>query len=157
MPFVYQTGPAANVTTSGSANTEVDHIRTSTGSARVAMIQGLYLIGKGAGLTAISGIVARMYRYATASTAGTTITPRPRAPAAPAADLAASTGPTAGSTPTLQVAAGCGAAGPGGWVARDEDSKIQLQAGGGANGNLDMLSASGSTSLNFEYSLEHAE
>lgn len=155
--FIYQTGPAANVATSGSANTEVDHIRFLTGAARMAKIQALYLQGKGAALTAISGIIARLYRYATASTVGAAITPQPRAASAPAAILTAFTGPTVGATPTLQLAVGCGAAGPGGWVARDEDSKIQLEAAGGAKGNLDMLSASGTASLNFEYSIEHSE
>lgn len=155
--FVYQTGPAASVNTSGTANTEVDHLRLLTASARVANVQGIYLVGKAPGDTTITGIVARLYRYGTASSGGSGITPRPRAPAAPAADLTAFTGPTVGTSPTLQVAAGCGAAGPGGWVARDEDSKVQLQAGGGANGNCDLLSASGGTTKAFEYSLEHSE
>lgn len=157
MPFVYHTGPAANVATSGTPNTEVDHIRFLTAAAKGAYIQAINLIGKGAGLTAISGIVARLYRYATASTVGSAITPRPRPGTQPAAVLTAFTAPTVGATPTLQVACGCGAAGPGGWIARDDDSKVQLDAGGGANGNADLLSASGTASLNFEYGIEHSE
>lgn len=155
--FVYSLAPGANVTTSGTANTEVDHLRTVTAAARAAFFTALYLIGKGAGLTVISGIVARLYRYATASTLGTTLVARPRDSGAPAARLTAATGPTAGATPTLQLAVGCGAAGPGGWVARTQDDTIALDAGGGANGNLDLESASGTVSLNFEYTLEFAE
>lgn len=155
--FIYATGPAANVTTSGTGNTEVDHLRFLTGSARIARIQSVFLTGKGAALTSISGIIARLYRYATASTSGSAATPQPRAPSAPAAVLTAFTGPTVGATPTLQLAVGCGAAGPGGWVARDEDSKIELEAGGGAKGNADLVSASGDVSKNFEYSIEHSE
>lgn len=157
MPFVYHTGPAANVATSGTANTEVDHLRTLTAAGRGARISGLYLTGKGAALTAISGIIVRLYRFVTASTVGTAITPRPRDPLSPAALLTAFTAPSVGGTPTLQLAVGCGAAGPGGWVARDQDSPMELVPAGGANGNLDLLSASGTASLNFEYSLEHAE
>lgn len=155
--FIYQTGPAANVATHATPNSETDHIRFLTATGARAAIQAIFLQGKGAALTAISGIVARLYRYATASTAGSAITPRPRMPVAAAAFLTAFTGPTVGTTATLQVAVGCGAAGPGGWVARDEDSKVHLEAGGGANGNADILSASGTASLNFEYSVEHSE
>lgn len=157
MPYVYSIAPAANVTTSATANTEVDHLRTLTGSTRIASIIGCYGIGKGAGLTAISGIVLRLRRFTTASTAGTAITPAPRDPTAPAAVLTAFTGPTVGTTATQQLAFGFGAAGPGGWVAINPDAGILLVAGGGANGNADILSASGTASLNFEYSTEHVE
>jgi hypothetical protein len=157
MPFVYQIARHTNDTTSGTANTEVDHLRTATGTSRQAAVTALYVIGKGAGLTAISGIVFRLRRFATASTAGTAITPTPKDPTAPASTITAATLPTAGSTGTNQIAIGCGAAGPGGWVARDRDSEIVLAAGGGANGNLDLFSASGTVSLSFEYALEHME
>ena len=157
MPFVYGTARHVNDTTSGTANTEVDHLRTLTGATRAASVTGIYVLGKGAGLTAISGIVVRVRRFATASTVGTAITPAPKDPTAPAAILTAFTLPTAGATATQQLAFGCGAAGPGGWVARDRDSEILLVAGGGANGNLDLFSASGTVSLSFEYALEHLE
>lgn len=157
MPFVYAISPAANVATNATPNTDTNHLRTLTGSSRRAAVQGLYLIGKGAGLTAISGIVARLSRFATASSAGSSITPRPKEPSSPAASLTAFTGPTSGTTQTVQQAVGCGAAGPGGWVARDADSMIALEAGGGANGNLDLISQSGTASLNFEYTLEIVE
>ena len=157
MPFVYQIAPHANVATSGTANTEVDHLRTVTGATRAAAFTGCYIIGKGAGLTAISGIVIRLRRFATPSTVGTAITPAPKDPTAPASTITAATTPTAGLTATQQLAFGCGAAGPGGWVARDRDSEILLVAGGAANGNLDVFSASGTVSLNFEYSTEHIE
>jgi len=157
MPFVYSTVPGANVTTSGTPNTEVDHLRYLTAATRQAAIIALYLLGKGAGLTAISGIVARFKRFGTASSAGGAITPAPRDPTAPAAVLTGFTAPTAGSTPTLQLAVGCGAAGPGGWVAPNPDAAIVLVPGGGANGNVDLFSASGTASLNLEYAVEHSE
>jgi hypothetical protein len=155
--FVYATAPGANVATNATPNTLTDHLRTLTGSARQAIITALLLQGKGAGLTALTGIAVQLNRYGTASTSGSAITPQLRQPSAPAAVLTAFTGPTRGTTPTLQLAVGMGAAGPGGWVARDQDSGIALEAGGGAKGNLDLESITGGTSLNFEYTLEHAE
>jgi hypothetical protein len=155
--FAYEVAPHANVTTSGTANTEVDHLRILTVASRGASITRLLAQGKGAGLTAISGIMLRLNRYGTPSSAGSSETPNPKHPAAPAAITTAFTGPTVGSTPTAQLAVGCGAAGPGGWVARDSVEKIHLEAGGGADGNVDVLSVSGTTSLNFEYSLGFEE
>lgn len=155
--FVYSIAPAANVATHATPNTDVDHLRTVTGASRGARIQSCLLQGKGAGLTAISGIIVRLARYSTPSTVGSAITPRPRHPSNPAAGLVACTGPTVGTTQVVQLAIGCGAAGPGGWVAPNPDSVIELEANGGANGNLDLLSQSGTASLNFEYTLEHQE
>jgi hypothetical protein len=155
--FVYGISPAANVATNGTANTDTDHLRLLTGSARGAFLLGLYLQGKGAGLTAIRGIIARLARYTTPSTAGAALVPQPRMASAPAATTTASTGPTVGTTQTVQLAVGCGAAGPGGWVAPNPEAAIQLEAAGGAKGNLDLISQSGTISLNFEYSAELGE
>lgn len=157
MPFGYSISPATNVTTNATPNTDTNHLRTVTAAARSAWITGLALVGKGAGLTAISGIVVRMTRFATASTSGSAITARPDDPANPAARTTAATGPTSGATPTVPKVAGCGAAGPGGWAARDLDHAIAMEANGGANGNLDLISQSGTASLNFEYTLEFQE
>jgi hypothetical protein len=156
MPFIYATAAAANVATNATPNTDTDHLRLLTVAAKGAGIKALYLIGKGAGLTAISGIAARLVRYGTPSTVGAAITPSPRGTIG-AASLTALTAPTVGATPLQQLVIGCGAAGPGGWVAPDVDSQISLDANGGANGNLDLLSSSGTAALNFQYSLEHAE
>ena len=147
MPFVYGTTPSTNFTTNGTANTLTDHVRTLTGPTRAAMFNAIYLIGKGAGLTAISGIAIRANRYSTASTAGSAQTPAPRDPTAPASTITYNTGPTRGTTATTQLAIGCGAAGPGGWVAPNPDSVVLLVAGGGANGNVDFESISGTVSL----------
>jgi hypothetical protein len=157
MPFGYVFAPATNVTTNATPNTDTDHLRTVTAAARGALITALGLVGKGAGLTAISGIIVRMTRFATASTAGSAITARPKDPSSPAARTTGATGPTAGTTATVPEVAGCGAAGPGGWAARDLDHAIALEAGGGANGNLDLISQSGTPSLNFEYTLGFQE
>ena len=116
----------------------------------------LYVLGKGAGLTAISGIVFRVVGFITASTAGTGITPTPKDPGMQAAKATVASGATtSGSTRTNHLCFGCGAAGPGGWVAPNPDSVIIAQ-GSGIN-SVDVLNASGTVSLNYEFSGEIVE
>jgi hypothetical protein len=156
--FVYNTAPPAAVNTSATANTDVDHLRVLTVAARMAWVKALYCRGKSSIMTTITGIEVMLKRFATASTVGSAITPQPRDNAAPAARLTAFTGPTIGATPTIAQAIGFGATGPGAWVAEDADSYIDLDAGGGANGNLDLISqTSGTVALPFGYSLAHGE
>ena len=165
--FVYSDVPAANeslttntfmYTTSSVAGNLTDCMRFLTGASRQANIQALYMTGRGAGLTSISGISARIIRLQTASTVGTTATPRPRDLTAPASTLTISSLPTIGSgTASIQVSVGCGAAGPGGWVAPNPDSMIQLNAGGGINGNCDLIIGSNTVSLNIDVDVEHCE
>jgi hypothetical protein len=156
MPFIYATAPAANVATNATVNTDTNHLRVLTVAAKGAYLKSLLIGGKGAGLTAISGIALRIVRQGTPSTVGTATIPSPRATIG-AASLTAFTAPTTGATPLQQLAIVCGAAGPGGWVAPDVDSYIALDANGGANGNADLISSSGTASLNCQYTLEHAE
>jgi len=165
--FVYTTVPAAQdslsavgamYTTNGTATTLTDHIRFLTVSPRACNIQGVYLQGRGAGLTAISGIMLRFQRFATASTSGTSATPHPRDAGQQAAVTTPFTLPTIGSgAVATQLVIGCGAAGPGGWVAPNPDSYISLATGGGANGNGDFVSGSGTISLGFDMTIEHWE
>jgi hypothetical protein len=155
--YVYNTSPPANVTTNGTINTDQDHLRLLTVAGTIALVRALYLKGKGGGLTAISGIEASLKRFGTASTAGAAIVPAPTDARSPAAALTPFTGPTIGATPTIALSISCGATGPGAWVAQDFDDVIQLVAGGGANGNLDLISQSATISLNFGYSLRHME
>lgn len=156
MPFVYATAPSANVSSNATPNTDTDHLRFLTVAAKGAQLKALYLIGKAAALTAITGIGTRIIRLGTASTVGSAITPAPRGTSG-TASLTAFTAPTIGATPLQQLVVGCGAAGPGGWVAPDPDSQISLDAAGGANGNADLVSSSGTASMNFQYTIEHAE
>jgi hypothetical protein len=77
---------------------------------------------------------------------------------APASTITISSAPTIGSgTISVQVAVGCGAAGPGGWVAPNPDSTILLTAGGGINGNADLIIGSNTVSLNCDVDVEHCE
>lgn len=155
--FVYNVASASNVSTNASANTDTDHLRYLTVTPRPCCIRSINLMGKDTGATSLTGIAVKFKRFATASTSGTGVTPQPRDPLSPAAKTTPFTTPTIGATPTVALALGFGRSGPGGWVAQDRDSEIQLDTNGGANGNLDMISQSGGTSLPFEYSIDHAE
>jgi hypothetical protein len=144
-------------TTNSTSNTVTDHLRFLTVSPKACMIQSLQLNGRANNLAGINGIQIRMMRMGTASTVGSAASIRPRLPTAPAAVTTAFTAPTIGSTPTLQLAIGFGAGGPGGFTARDSDSVIQLDTAGGANGNIDMLSGATNVSLTFDATVEHYE
>ena len=129
MPMVYNISLAtqANVATNATPNTENETFFVKAG-VRNAALQAMYVLGKGAGLTAISGIVFRIVKWGTASTAGTGITPAPRDPGMQAAKQTAASAPTLGTTRTnFGPVFGCGAAGPGGWVA-PTDSILVLEA-----------------------------
>jgi len=152
---------ATNFTTSGTANTEVDHLFIKPG-VRTIGLQAMYLGGKGAGLTAISGIAYRIKAARTTATTGggSVITPTPKDPGAQAAKATCSGSASAGFTTPgtgFVYIGGCvsGAAGPGGWVAANGDSMPVCE--GGANQSLDVFSASGTLSLNFELNVEHTE
>jgi hypothetical protein len=153
MPMVYTISPAtAGNSTATTSETDIFFIKAG---ARNAALQAMYLIGKGAGLTAISGIAMRIIKWATASTAGTAITPTPKDPGMQAAKSTSASLPTSGTTRTQHVVFGCGAAGPGGWVAPNPDSVILIEGGGAFS--IDAMSFSGTASLNFEWSAEFVE
>lgn len=156
MPMIYTLSPATagNVATNATPGTETDVFFMKAG-VRNAFLQAMYITGKAAGLTAISGIVMRVIKWGTASTAGTGITATPKDPGMQAAKMTAASAPTAGTTRTQHVIFGCGAAGPGGWVAPNPDSVIQLEGGGAFS--IDAMSASATASLNFEWSAEAGE
>lgn len=156
MPMVYSLSlaTAGNLTTNGSANTETDAFFLKAG-VRNAALQSVYVCGKAAGLTAISGISFRIIKFGTASTAGTGMTPTPKDPGMQAAKATAASRPTAGATRVNRIIFGCGAAGPGGWVAPNQDSLEMLEGGGALS--IDMMDISGTISLNYEFSAEFQE
>ena len=157
--FVYESSlaTAGNLTTNGTANTETETFRlNAVTQGRNVALQSIYLIGKGAGLTAISGIALRVITWGTGATVGTAITPAPKDQNAPAASATAASRPTAGTTRTNRIVIGCGAAGPGGWVAPNPDSTIAIRASATPQ-SIDGLDVSGTVSLNFEFSFEHQE
>ena len=157
MPLVYKSSlaTAGSVTTAASANTETPAFFLKAG-VRNAALQSVSLIGKGAGLTAISGIVMRISRFSIAGTGGTTITPTPADPGYQTAKATAASRHASGTgTRTNRHIFGCGAAGPGGWVAENPDSLEVLEGGGALS--LDANDASGTVSLAYEFSFTHQE
>lgn len=161
MPMVYGVVPGALQTSNATPNTENDCFFVAAGSAsRAVGLLGLYVHGKGAALTAISGITFRIKKWTTtASSGGTSITPTPRdvgfqaSKATAGYAVAAVTSGTGG--PTLLGSIGCGAAGPGGWVAPNPDALPVIEAG--SADSIDVFNASGTASLNFEMSAEIVE
>jgi len=150
---------ADTFTTSGTASTEIDFMSIKPG-ARNVNVFGIAVLGRGAALTALSGIAFHLKRYyTTASSGGTGVTPAPAdyaSPAATATVVAASAGVTAGTGgPTIQAMFGCGAASPGGWSAYNNDSPKFIA--GSATQSLDLFVESGTASLSYEAALDHFE
>lgn len=156
MPMVYgiSLATAGDLTTNGTPSTETETYFVKPGTRNVGL-QSMYVMGKGAGLTAISGLIFRIINWATASTAGTGITPKPKDPGMQAAKASSASRSTIGSTRTNHLTFGCGAAGPGGWVAPNPDSVIYNE--GGAASSIACEDASGTASLKFEFSAEICE
>jgi hypothetical protein len=156
MPMVYgiSLATAGSLTTNGSANTETETYFVKAGTRNVGL-QSMYVVGKGAGLTAISGIAFRIIRWGTASTAGTSLTPTPKDPGMQAAKATAASRPTSGTTRINHLVFGCGAAGPGGWVAPNPDSIIYMEGSGAQS--ISCMDVSGTISLAFEFSGEIVE
>lgn len=163
MPMVYTSSLATPgvSTCSGSANTETGVISYKppvTLPSRKIYFQAAYVIGRATALTTISGIVFRIIRCTTASTGGTSTTPQPKDVGMNAATVGAVTGQTISSTGrTNHVIFGCGAAGPGGWVAPNPDSMVTQDAVVTTAPSVDLVAASATASLTYEFSTEHQE
>lgn len=162
MPFCYGilSGKVLeNHAMSATPNTPIDAAFVKPGASRVAALIAAWVQGKGAALTALSGLSFRFEQWTgSASSAGTAITPAPmdnRAPAAVATAAWAATAAgavTSGTTgPNFVGGFGCGASGPGGWTAPNPDAAIALD--GGAAKSTDLFAESPTASLNYEAGL----
>lgn len=145
---------AGNLTTNATPNTETEAFFLKPG-ARSATFAAISMLGKGAGLTQLSGIVMRIVKWATASTAGTGITPQPVDPGMQAATATAASRPTSGTTRTNGLITGCSGTNLGGWTKPNADAGITAQ--GSAANSISGLDASGTASLNYEFSFDHEE
>jgi hypothetical protein len=148
---------AAPFTTSGTANTEVDFLFVKAGAGAKPQIYGLRLQGFGASLTALTGIVANLKNWTTASTAGTAMTPRPNSlSGAVVAQFTAGATPTAGSGGgTYRGGCGMSGSGPGAWTAANPDAYIDQAAG--SAGSVDWYSLAPVVSMNFNWWMEVGE
>ena len=159
MPFVYNIAgsPATPYATHATPNTE-DPTLVIRQATRGCDLQSIFVHGRAAAYAAITGIGYRLRRWTTAGTGGTAITPAPRRIGTTALTTAADkqTAITPGTVSgAYQLNFGCGAGGPGGWVARDADSAIHLE--GGSSDELNINSVSGIASMLHEVSAEIAE
>ena len=152
-----------NFTTSATPNTELEPSFIKPGT-RTLGLQRLQVQGKGAALTALSGIVYRIKTwFTTAGAGGTGAVPAPSDPGSQACKAVAGLGTAGGINvvtagtggPTLKVMCGSGAAGPGGWVAANIDDNKVLEAS--ATQSHDLFVASGTASLNYEFQQDIVE
>lgn len=150
MPMVYSCSlaTAGNTATHATPNTETGVFFLKPGSTLGFRLFSIDVIGKGAALTTLSGIGFRVVRWGTASTAGTSFTPTPKDAGMQASVTTGASAPTVGTTRTNRVIFGCSATNGGGWWAKHEDDEEVLRA---TAQSLDMLSVSGTASLNFEW------
>ena len=149
MPFAYAVdqAPATPYATSGTPNTE-DPTLVLRQTTRGVDVNAIFVHGRGAALTTITGIGYKVRRWTTVGTGGTTVTPAPRRVGTTASTVAVdkASAITPGTVSgAYQLGIGCGASGPGGWVARDQDSAIHLEAG--SADELDINSVSGVASM----------
>jgi hypothetical protein len=159
MPFCYGVdgAPATPYACHATPNTE-DPTLVIRQVTRGVDVQAIYVHGRGAALTSITGIGYRVRRWTTVGSGGTAVTPSPRRIGTTAATTAADkvTAITAGTVSgAYQLGFGCGAAGPGGWVARDSDSCLHLEAG--SSDEFDINSVSGVASMLHHVSAEIVE
>jgi hypothetical protein len=162
--FVYIFGTASGsapsvLTTNATPNTETDAFTIGAGAGvgvRNVGLLSVQLMGRGSTLSAISGIVMRFLKFGTGSTGGTTQTPAKTDPGMQDPRTASiATRPTAGSTRTNHHISGCGAAGPGGFVAECQEAMMYVQ--GSAATSIDAMDASGTASLNYDLTVKFTE
>lgn len=126
--------------------------------ARTGGLLGVYVSGRGTVLTSMSGIIFRVIRCTTASTGGTGTTPNPADTNAPACTTAAVTGQTISSTGrTNHIVFGCGATSGGGWTAPNPDAMIMIVPVVTTAPSVDLVAASATASLTYEFSAQHGE
>ena len=168
MPFCYtltsQTISATPYATSGSAGTAIDFFFLKSGAGAKSAIYNLRAQGRGAGLTALTGVSLNLRNWTTASTGGTAMTATPNSLAGAVACQATAAAGAAGGTGAVTAGSGggtyrggmgMGGSGPGGWVAANPDAAIEQAAG--SAGSVDWYSIAGVASMNFDFWLEFQE
>lgn len=160
MPMVYSVVPGATQTTNATGNTANDCFFVKPGTTRNVAIQAFYVRGHANALNTITGIGFRLEKWTTtASSAGTSITPFQKDPGMqnPKATAAYSNTTVTSGTggPSLALAFGCSASGPGGWTAPNLDSLHVAEAN--AAHSFDIFNISAAASMVFELSAEIVE
>ena len=145
MAFGYTVaGLAANASYAiASANVE-DPTLALRQTTRGVDVSGAYCNGRANAATTISGISYIARRWTTVGSGGTAVTPNPKRIGTTALTVCAdkASAITQGTVSgVIQFSMGCGKAGPGGWVARDKDYYVHLEAGSADELSINALSA----------------
>lgn len=160
MPFVYaiaQGTPGTPLQSNTTPNTETSNMQIRQ-TTRGVDVNSIYVTGRGAALTTITGLSFIVRRWTTVGTGGTAsaISPRRIGTTASTTAFDSASAITQGTVSgAIQAHFGCGASGPGGWVARDADSAMHLE--GGSSDDFDIVSLTGVASMLFSMSAEIAE
>ena len=136
--------------TSASADT-LDAYMALRETSQAVWMQSWLSQGKGAALTALTGIMHRLLLWTTVGTGGDSVTPQPSRPGTPAAKtLCVDGGYTEGTGSGATVLAfGHGASGPGGWMARNDESRKVLEADSVDEWSWNSITG-GTVAMNFE-------
>jgi hypothetical protein len=151
MPFVYTVAglaAGASYATHATPSTE-DPTLAMRQATRGFDLTAAYCNGRQGAATTITGLSYLGRRWTTVGSGGTAVTPNPKRLGTTASTTAAdkATALTAGTVSgAVQFAMGCGKAGPGGWVARDADSAVHIEAGSADELCIASLSAEASQS-----------
>jgi hypothetical protein len=143
MAFCYAVdgAPATPYATHATPNTE-DPTLVLRQAVRGFDLISILVHGRGAALTAITGIGYRVRRWTTAGTGGTAVVPNPRRIGTVASTTAADkvTAITPGTVSgAYQLGFGCGAAGPGGWIAPNPDAYLHVEGTGADELNINAV------------------
>lgn len=165
MSFVYVVDsatiePVNGFPTSSTPNTEVDHWFLRPGTRNI-LVKRVSAGGRVGSQVAISGVAIRMKKWTTTPSAqGTFMAPTPKdggtqtAKAVSGGSALTGTGGGTGG-PIYLGGFVIGAAGPGGWVAKEAGMGMGLE--GQANQSIDLWSASPIASLRFDWGVEFEE
>lgn len=155
--FVYNgaTGPWS---TSATANTP-DCFAAIRQASQAVLLSALWLIGKAAAATSITGIVVRGRRWTTVGSGGTAVTMSPRwiGPTMLSSVVDKTSAITPGTTGgATALVAGFPSVGGGGWTARSDMAMVRLE--GGSADELALYSeTAGTVALSYEADLECEE
>lgn len=149
MAFYYhvEQAPATPYATHGTPNTE-DPTLVLRQTTRNCDILSITAGGRAAAATTITGIGYKVRRWTTVGTGGTAVTPAPTRIGTTASTVVVdkASAITAGTVSGAIVGGFiCGKSGPGGWVARDQDDYITMEAG--SADEIDINSVTGEASL----------
>jgi len=149
MPFVYAVAglaAGASYATHGTPSTEDPTLQMKQ-TTRGFDITAAYCNGRANAGTTITGISYLARRWTTVGSGGTAVVPNPKRMGTTASTVCAdkATALTAGTVSgAIQFAIGTGKAGPGGWVARDSDSTVHVEAGSADEVTIASLAAEAS-------------